>query len=53
MSGNPAFECQVVGCEVQIPAMTEAVQLLFLQTHNKDAHGAMQVPLEQHRVGES
>ena len=53
MSVNPAFACPVEGCEVKIPAVTEAVQLLFLQTHNKDAHGAMQAPLELHRAGES
>ena len=41
MSVNPAFECPVVGCEVKVPAVSGDVQVLFLQTHNKDPHGAM------------
>jgi hypothetical protein len=47
MSLNPAFKCPVAGCEVKVPAVSGDVQVLFLQTHNKDAHGAMQAPLEQ------
>ena len=47
-----AFKCLVVGCEVEIPALSEALQLVLLETHNKDAHGAIQAPLEQRRVGE-
>ena len=38
---------------MEIPATTETVQLMFLQTHNRDAHGAMQAPLEQRGVGET
>ena len=34
MTVNEAFECPVQGCEVQIPALSEAVQLLFLQRLN-------------------
>ena len=49
----PAFECPVGGCEVEVPATSEAMQLLFLQTHNKDQHGALQAPLEQRGVGET
>ena len=54
MSGHlPAFKCPVGGCEVEVPATSEAMQLLFLQTHNKDQHGALQAPLEQRGVGET
>ena len=54
MSGHlPAFKCPVGDCEVEIPATTETMQLMFLQTHNRDAHGAMQAPLEQRGVGET
>ena len=50
---NPAFECPVEGCKVQIPAVSGDVQMLFLQTHNKDAHGAMQQPLDHRVVGDT
>ena len=54
MSLSPAFQCPVGGCEVEIPAVTGAVQMLFLETHNRDAHGALQAPLEtQNRVVET
>ena len=53
MSLNPAFKCPVAGCEVKVPAVSGDVQVLFLQTHNKDAHGAMQAPLEQRGGGET
>ena len=53
MSVNPAFVCPVGGCEMEIPALTGDVQMLFLETHNRDAHGALQAPLEQRRVGET
>ena len=52
MSVNPAFVCPG-GCEMEIPAMTGDVQMLFLETHIKAAHGALQAPLEQRRVGET
>ena len=48
-----AFKCLVEGCEVEIPAVSEALQLVLLETHNRDAHGALQAPLEQRRVGET
>ena len=35
----PAFKCPVGGCEVEIPATTETMQLMFLQSHIRDAHG--------------
>ena len=54
MSGHlPTFKCPVGGCEVEIPATSEPVQLVFLQTHNKDAHGAIQAPLEQRGGGDT
>ena len=49
----PAFECPVGGCEVEIPATSEAMQMMFMQTHMKDMHGAMQAPLEQRVTGET
>ena len=53
MSGSlPAIKCSVGACEVEIPATTEAVQLMLLQTHIRDAHGAIQAPLEHRGVGE-
>ena len=42
MSVNPAFTCLVAGCEVKVPAGTGDMQVLFLQIHDRDAHGAMQ-----------
>ena len=35
----PACKCPVGGCEVEIPATTETMQLMFLQSHIRDAHG--------------
>ena len=51
MSLNPAFKSPVAGCEVEVPAVSGDVLVVFLQTHNKDAHGAMQAPLEQRGWG--
>ena len=48
-----AFKCVVEGCEVEIPAASEALQLVLLETHNRDAHGALQAPLDQRRAGET
>ena len=53
MSVSPAFTCPEAGCEVKVPAMSGDAQVFFLQTHNRDAHGAMQAPLEQCGGGEA
>ena len=53
MSVSPAFTCPVAGYEVKVPAMSGDAQVFFLQTHNRDAHGAMQAPLEQCGGGEA
>ena len=51
MSGQlPAFTCPVGGCEVEIPAMSEQVQLVFLQTHIEDAHERLAVTGLEKRV---
>ena len=50
---SPAFTCPVAGCELKVHAVSVDVQVLFLQTHNRDAHGAMQAPLEQCDGGET
>ena len=49
----PAFECPVGGCDVEIPATSEAMQMMYMQTHMRDMHGAMQAPLEQRGTGET
>ena len=49
----PPIQCSVGGCEEEIPSTTEAMQLLLLQTHIKDAHGAMQAPLGERREAET
>ena len=38
---------------MRIPAVCGDVQMLPVQTHIKDAHGVLQVPLEHHGVGET
>ena len=50
---NLVFMCLVEGCKVRIPAVCGDVQMLLVQTHIKDAHGVLQVPLEHHGVGET
>ena len=50
---NLVFMCLVEGCKVRILAVSGDVQMLLVQTHIKDAHGVLQVPLEHHGVGET
>ena len=39
MSANPSLQCPVA-VELEVPAMTEVVQMVFINTHKKDANGA-------------
>ena len=50
---NLVFMCLVEGCKVRILAVSGDVQMLLVQTHIKDAHGVLQVPLEHHGAGET
>ena len=53
MNMNPAFQCPVGGCEMQIPALTTDIQNMFSGTHTRDAHDLVKAPLEHSGSGET